>query len=66
MSEGAVGHRDRAFLPRLGVVAPKGPILLDTDVFVSALTGRGPSALTALLANLPLSFVSGPTIAERS
>ena len=61
-----VGYRDRALLPRLGVVAPKGPVLLDSNVLINALTGRGPPALKALLANLPLSFVSGPTIAELS
>lgn len=48
----------------LGAVAPTGPLLLDTNVFIDALTGRGPSALKTLLTNLPNSWVSAPTIAE--
>lgn len=66
MSEGSIGYRERALLPRIGTVAPRGPVLLDTNVFINALSGRGPAALKVLLANLPLSFVSGPTIAELS
>lgn len=66
MSTPAIGYRDRAELPRLGVQSPRGPILLDTNVFIHALAGRGPPELKALLANLPLSFVSGPTVAELS
>ncbi len=38
--------------------------MLDTNVFIHALAGRGPPELKALLANLPLGFVSGPTVAE--
>jgi len=66
MTAAGIGYRDRATLPRLGVAAPKGPVLLDTNVFINALAGRGPPELKALLANLPLSFVSGATIAELS
>lgn len=61
-----VGYRDRTMLPRLGTAAPRGPVLLDTNVFINALAGRGPPELKALLANLPLSFVSGATVAELS
>lgn len=39
-------------------------MLLDTNVFINALTGRGPPVLKALLTNLPQSFVSAPTLAE--
>ncbi len=59
-----IGYRDRAALPRLGAAAPKGPVVLDTNVFVNALVGRGGAELKALLSNLPLSLVSGATIAE--
>lgn len=41
-------------------------MLLDTNVFINALSGRGPPELKVLLDNLPLSFVSGSTIAELS
>lgn len=61
-----IGYRERGVLPRLGVVAPGGPVLLDTNVFINALANRGPPELRALLANLPLAFVSGPTVAELS
>jgi predicted nucleic acid-binding protein len=64
MSAAGIGYRDRATLPLLGVSAPSGPLLLDTNVFINALTGRGPPELRALLGSLPLSFVSGATIAE--
>lgn len=66
MSDTTIGYRDRALLPRIGALPPRGPILLDTNVFINALAGRGPSALAVMLVNLPLSFVSGPTIAELS
>ncbi|HLL29963.1 MAG TPA: hypothetical protein VK403_03100, partial [Allosphingosinicella sp.] len=57
-------YRDRAELPRLGAAMPKGPVLLDTNVFINALGGRGPPHLRALLASLPLALVSGPVVAE--
>ena len=41
-----------------------GEVLLDTNVFINALAGRGPPELRMLLADLPEAFVSGPTIAE--
>jgi predicted nucleic acid-binding protein len=41
-------------------------VLLDTNVFIHALAGRGPAELRILLANLPLSLVSGPVMAELS
>lgn len=66
MSTGPLAYRDRVRLPRLGTVAPTGPILLDTNVFINALAGRGPAELKSLLVNLPHSFVSGPTVAELS
>lgn len=51
-------------LPRLGVAIPKGPVLLDTNVFINALAGRGPAELRSLLAGLPLTLVSGAIVAE--
>jgi len=42
------------------------PLLLDTNVVLNALTGRGPAALKMLLDNLPQSFVSAPVFAELS
>ncbi len=59
-----IGYRDRAVLPKLGAVAPRLPVLLDSNVFIDALAGRGPPELRTLLANLPLSHVSGPVVAE--
>jgi predicted nucleic acid-binding protein len=64
MRQGRVGYRDSALLPMLGVQAADGPFVLDTNVFVNALSGRGPAELRTLLANLPLSLVSASTIAE--
>lgn len=61
-----LAYRDRAELPMLGATSPHGPLLLDTNVFVNALTGRGPRILQALLINLPQSFVSAATVAELS
>ena len=49
----------------LGATNPHGPLLLDTNVFLNALTGRGPRTLQALLVNLPQSFVSAATVAVR-
>ena len=66
MAATTIRYRDRIGLPRLGVIAPKGPVLLDTNVFINALAGRGPSALQTLLADLPLALVSGSTVAELS
>ncbi|HET9639727.1 MAG TPA: type II toxin-antitoxin system VapC family toxin [Allosphingosinicella sp.] len=40
--------------------------MLDTNVFIHALAGRGPPELRTLLANLPLALVSGPVMAELS
>lgn len=40
--------------------------MLDTNVFIHALAGRGPAELRTLLANLPLALVSGPVMAELS
>lgn len=58
--------RSRDVLPRLGSAMLEGPLLLDTNVFINALSGRGPTELKTLLANLPLSLVSGPVMAELS
>lgn len=66
MSDDGVAYRDRSILPRLGQLVPTGPVLLDTNVFINALAGRGPPELKTLLGNLPRSFVSGPTLAELS
>ncbi len=56
--------RERASLPKLGKAAPQGPVLLDTNVFINALAGRGPPVLRSLLEALPRVFVSAPTHAE--
>lgn len=56
--------RDRAALPRLGTDVPHGPVLLDTNVFINALAGRGPPVLRSLLEVLPRLFVAAPTRAE--
>jgi len=56
--------RDRAALPKLGQAVPLGPVLLDTNVFINALTGRGPTVLRELLEALPRLFVAAPTRAE--
>lgn len=61
-----IAYRDISVLPILGVAVPSGPVLLDTNVFINALAGRGPAELKALLANLPLSLISGPVLAELS
>lgn len=53
-------------MPTLGSALLSGPVLLDTNVILNALAGRGPSELKALLDNLPDAFVSGPVIAELS
>ena len=42
----------------------EGDLLLDTNVFIHALAGRGPPELRALMAGVPDSYVSGPTLAE--
>ena len=51
-------------MPKLGATAPNGPVLLDTNVFINALTGRGPAVLRSLLEVLPRLFVAAPTRAE--
>jgi len=51
-------------LPKLGDMVPTGPILLDTNVFINALTGRGPTVLRTLLEAVPRLFVAAPTRAE--
>jgi predicted nucleic acid-binding protein len=56
--------RVRASLPKLGAELPLGPVLLDTNVFINALAGRGPAVLRRLLAALPRVFVAAPTRAE--
>ena len=39
-------------------------MLIDTNVFINALTGRRPAVLRTLLENLPRAFVAAPTLAE--
>jgi predicted nucleic acid-binding protein len=51
-------------LPKLGDAVPKGPILADTNVFINALTGRGPPVLRTLLEAVPRLFVAAPARAE--
>jgi predicted nucleic acid-binding protein len=48
----------------LGTAAFSGPVLLDTDVFIATLAGRGPRELAVLLANLSQSYVSGAVLSE--
>jgi predicted nucleic acid-binding protein len=57
-------RRDRTALPKLGTEVPRGQIVLDTNVFINALAGRGPAVLRALLEALPRLFVAAPTRAE--
>jgi predicted nucleic acid-binding protein len=57
-------RRDRAALPKLGEVVPLGLVLLDTNVFINALAGRGPPVLRALLEAVPRMFVAAPARAE--
>jgi predicted nucleic acid-binding protein len=64
MGAAALAYRERALLPRLGETVPKGPVLLDANVFLNAFARRGPPALQTLIANLPMSFLSGPVVAE--
>src|ERR1700722_2697268 len=52
--------------PLLGQTVPDGPVLLDTNVFINALTGRGPAVLRQMLQVLPRFFVAAPTRAELS
>lgn len=66
MAGAALALRSRQALPRLGTGAVRGPVLLDTNVFINALAGRGPAELRTLLVNLPLSLISGPVMAELS
>jgi predicted nucleic acid-binding protein len=48
----------------MGDAVPQGPVLLDTNVFINALTGRGPTVLRALLEAVPRLFVAAPARAE--
>jgi len=57
-------RRDRGTLPQLGPLVPRGQVLLDTNVFINALAGRGPPVLRAFLDALPRMFVAAPTRAE--
>ncbi|WP_213979376.1 PIN domain-containing protein [Sphingomonas sp. dw_22] len=66
MATAGLHYRECASLPLVGAASPRGPLLLDTNVILNALTGRGPPVLKALLANLPQSFVSAPPVAELS
>jgi predicted nucleic acid-binding protein len=59
-----VTRREGAALPKLGTAVPQGPVLLDTNVFINALAGRGPAVLRGLLEALPRLFVAAPTRAE--
>ncbi len=48
----------------LGTTIPEGPVLVDTNVFINALSGRGPKVLRTFLQDLPRLFVAAPTRAE--
>jgi len=61
-----IGYRDRALLPRFGATMPSGPVVLDTNVFINALTQRIPPLPPLLLASLTDAFVAAPTRAELS
>jgi len=61
-----IGYRDRTLLPRLGATLPSGPVVLDTNVFINALTQRNPPLPAILLASLTDAFVAAPTRAELS
>jgi len=63
-SAASAAYRNRAALPKLGATVPHGPVLLDTNVFINALAGRGPAVLRELLEALPRLFVAAPTRAE--
>ncbi len=56
--------RDRACLPKLGGKFPDGPFLLDTNVVINALAGRGPTVLRDMLEIVARMFVAAPTRAE--
>ena len=59
-----VARTERAALPKLGTAVPQGPVVLDTNVFINALAGRGPPVLRELLEALPRLFVAAPARAE--
>ncbi len=65
-SSARIGYRDRALLPHLGAMLPIGPVVLDTNVFINALTQRRPPLPRMLLATLTDAFVAAPTRAELS
>lgn len=48
----------------LGEAVPRMPVLLDTNVFLNALAGRGPIVLRMLLDEVRRLFVAAPTRAE--
>lgn len=50
----------------LGVTIPSGELLLDTNVFINALTARGPAILSKLLEEVPRAFVAATILAELS
>jgi predicted nucleic acid-binding protein len=60
----AQADRPSPALPLLGEAVPDGPVLLDTNVFINALIGRGPLVLRQMLQALPRFFVSAPTRVE--
>lgn len=51
-------------VPKLGASVPQGPVVLDTNVFINALAGRGPAVLRVLLEEARRLFVAAPTRAE--
>jgi len=56
--------RDPSPRATLGATVPSGPVVLDTNVFINALAGRGPDVLRELLEALPRLFVAAPARAE--
>jgi predicted nucleic acid-binding protein len=56
--------RDPSPRATLGASVPSGPVVLDTNVFINALAGRGPDVLRELLEALPRLFVAAPARAE--
>jgi predicted nucleic acid-binding protein len=62
--EPRLAYRDPALLPTLGFAIPPGELLLDTNVFINALTARGPAVLLALLEEVHRTFLAAPILAE--
>ena len=58
------GHSPSGAVSKLGAAVLPGPVVLDTNVFINALAGRGPPVLKILLEEVSRLFVAAPTRAE--